>query len=436
MKLKAFLSSYLLFLCVLFIVVITISTYMTNSQINMIREKSTREYQTISASLSRDIAVAFGNAGGFNTTFDNALDRLVRGYIRYYSNYNIELILTEVDEEVDAKVTFIERDDEHFIHIKGNIHLAPLMFRLDYYLNISENMTALRNIQSMLLLLFLTFSALTAIGLYFILLRIFKPINIITKTSTKIADGDYNERITITGNNELSAMAESFNKMVDEIELQIVGKQQFIDNFTHEIRTPLTSIYGYAEYIQKAPYDEKTFSKASESIMNETKHITTIANSLLKLATLRDYVPINDEISVSDLFRSVYQAFNKNINIRFINDIDTLRGQEDLIKLLLINLCSNAIKANATDILMNAGKTKDGHAFLSVADNGCGIPAEEIAKITEPFYRIDKARSKVQGGVGLGLTLCKQIVKIHGADMAIESVFGEGTKITATFTTP
>ena len=436
MKLKAFLSSYLLFLFVLFIVVITISTYMTNSQMNMIRDKSTREYQTISASLTRDIAVAVGNAGGFNTNFDSALDRLIRGYIRYYSGYNIELILTEIDEELVAEVTVIERDNEHFIHITGNIHVSPMVFRLDYYLNISENITDLRNIQSMLLFLSVLFCVLTAVGLYIILLRIFKPVSIITKTSSIIASGNYNERIIISGDNELTAMAESFNKMVDEIELQIVGKQQFIDNFTHEIRTPLTSIYGYAEYMQKAPYDATLALDATQTIMDEASHIKMIASSLLNLSTLRNYSPVNINISVEQLFNDIQKALGEKTKFISCIEADSIIGQEDLIKSLVMNLCVNSINAGASEIVLKAEQPQEGTTVLSVADNGCGISSDDLKKVTEPFFRVDKARSRAQGGIGLGLSLCKQIADVHGAVMSFDSVLGEGTVVCITFTTP
>jgi signal transduction histidine kinase len=218
--------------------------------------------------------------------------------------------------------------------------------------------------------------------------------------------------------------------------VQIVGKQQFIDNFTHEIRSPLTSIYGYAEYLQKAPYDEDTTIKATQTIMNEANHIKMIATSLLKLATLRNYSPAKTEISIPQLFEDVRQTLNTKTNFVCKNEIDTMAGQEDLIKSLIMNLCTNAVRANATDISLEATGLQAGNVTLSVSDNGCGISSDDITKITEPFYRVDKSRSREHGGVGLGLTLCKQITEAHGAVMHIESVLGEGTTVKITFTTP
>ena len=429
MRLRAFLSSYLLFLVVLFIIVTAMSTFMTRSQTNMLREKSLRDYQTISASFSRGISVLYGTSGGFNQNFDMALDNLIRGYSRYYNAYNIELTLTEVDKEILPEISFINDNTGHFIHVTGNIRIVDRIYRFDYFLDITENMTELRSVQNMILLLSLAFSVITAIGLYFILLRIFKPIKIVTNSSKKIADGNYDERIQISGSNELSVMADNFNTMAEEIEVQITGKQQFIDNFTHEIRSPLTSIYGYAEYLQKAPYDEETTLTATQTIMDEANHIKMIATSLLNLATLRDYSPINTEISISALFDDIKNMFGNDVEILCENSIDVIEGQEDLIKSLITNLCTNSMRADAQSITLRAVKAQSGKPIVSIIDNGCGISSDDLLKITEPFYRVDKARSRQQGGAGLGLTLCKKIAEVHGAKLKIESIVNVGTTV-------
>jgi len=436
MRLKAFLSSYILFLCVLFVVVATISTYMTRSQMALLQDKSIREYHTITASLTRDIAVTYGNTGDLEQSFDLALDSLIRGYSRYYHKYNIQLSLFELYEEQEAEISLIRQESDHFINITGTIRVANRLYQLDYYQNITENIEELRNIQRIILLLSLAFSALTAFGLYFILLRIFQPISIVANSSKKIAAGDYSERIPISSNNELSAMAEDFNKMAEEIEMQIVGKQQFIDNFAHEIRSPLTSIYGYAEYLQKAPYDEDITTKSTQTIMDEANYMKMTADSLLKLATLRNYTPVNETIHIPQLFAEVRQTLNPEINLMCKNDIDSMEGQEDLIKSLLINLCTNAIHAGSTEIFLEATHSPTNNVELSVTDNGCGISSDDLKRITEPFYRVDKSRSRAQGGTGLGLALCKQIAEVHRAVMHIESVFGEGTRVKITFATP
>jgi signal transduction histidine kinase len=241
--------------------------------------------------------------------------------------------------------------------------------------------------------------------------------------------------------------------MADEIERQMQilkdeadGKQQFVDNFAHEMRTPLTSILGYAEYMQKVSLNEEETVESAQYIIDEANHMKNIANSLLTLATLRGYTAVRDEISINQLFDEIKQSLEKLPGfqrIQFIckNETDVMYGQGDLIKSLLLNLCINAAKACPADenrdgvITLNA-KNKGGYVVLSVTDNGRGIPKDSLPKITEPFYRADKARNREKGGAGLGLTLCSRIAEAHGANMTIESALDVGTKVEITFTTP
>jgi signal transduction histidine kinase len=161
-----------------------------------------------------------------------------------------------------------------------------------------------------------------------------------------------------------------------------------------------------------------------------------LSNSLLELATLGNYKPMKGKILISELFENIHQTMKsvlaeRNIHFSCHNDVDVLEGQEDLIKSLLLNLCANAVTACSTDngtIHLSASKHEE-KTVLSVTDNGCGITKENIHKVTEAFYRIDKARSREHGGAGLGLTLCKRIAEVHGADLIIESLVDTGTTI-------
>jgi nitrate/nitrite-specific signal transduction histidine kinase len=177
-------------------------------------------------------------------------------------------------------ISFVQQDNSHFVHIAGNLPGNFNFFRLNFYLNVTESVENVRHIQHTLLSFIVVFSIFAAFTLYFILSRIFKPLDIIASTSRKIANEHYSKRINIKGNNELSAVARDFNRMAEKIEKQIymleeeaAGKQRFIDNFAHEIRTPLTSIYGDAEYMQIAVLEEGENIQLTQSIMNKTKHI-------------------------------------------------------------------------------------------------------------------------------------------------------------------
>jgi len=450
-KLRTFVATYLLFLGILFSSLGIVSVYMTGSQINMLKDKSAAEYQTIAASLAKDIAVLSGR----NADTPESVSALARAYAKYYSKNNITIALTDLSlttpensSPVDPKISFVSRNQSRSIFITSTLPEPFQYYKLDYFCDITTNIADMRNIQNILLLISVAFSVITALALYFMLSNIFRPLGIVSKASRKIAGGQYDERIRVKGKNELSSMAADFNRMADEIEKQMrlleeeaAGKQQFVDNFAHEIRTPLTSVYGYAEYMQKAALDEEEVIDSARFIRDAASHMKKIADSLLELATLRNYKPVISKISIPQLFDDISQTMKKSLderNVRLVcrSSADFLDGQEDLIKSLLLNLCSNALAACAPDssIINLEAEKLGGNIVLSVSDNGCGIPEESVPKVTEPFYRVDKSRNREQGGAGLGLALCGQIAAAHNAEMVVKSAVGKGTTVKIIFT--
>jgi signal transduction histidine kinase len=242
-------------------------------------------------------------------------------------------------------------------------------------------------------------------------------------------------------------MTKSFNKMAVTIQNQIQvleeearKKQEYVDNLAHEIRTPLTSIYGYAEYMQKASLTEEDLFESTQYIMDEAYHMNKIADSLLNLATLRFFTPIKAEIDLPRLYEEVSVTLSplaQKYQVRLESDcqVKTILAQEDLLKSLLLNLAANAIKACSphSGLVQLQAFEESGRIILQVRDNGSGIPAEALDKVTDPFYRVDKARSREQGGAGLGLALSQQIAQVHGAILTIESELGIGTQVRVIF---
>ncbi len=458
MKLKTYLATYLLFLFILFICLGIVSAYLTNTQINMSVEKCESEYQTVSHTLTKDITILMDSSSNFS----QGVAAITESYADYYNKNNVDIILTDISQSpkanggsADARLSFIDDGGKRFICITGLLPVPYGNYRLDYYYDLSENISNLRSINVILLIIFIVFSIITALILYIILSGIFYPLGVVSKASKEIAGGSYGERINVKGADEITGMAENFNLMARRIENQIraledeaADKQRFIDNFAHEIRTPLTAVYGYAEYIQRALLDGDEIIELTQSIMDRTDHMKDISSSLLQLATLKNYVPVKTAIPLKQLFEDIswtlYRcASEHNIEIKYNDSGLALTAQEDLIKSMLLNLCFNAIKAcpeHGGVIRLEASESTDGGSdsfiTLSVTDNGFGIPAESIAKVTEPFYRVDKARSREQGGAGLGLTLCGQIAKAHGAVMGIESEEGKSTSVKIKFTSP
>ena len=451
MRLKTFIATYLLFLCILFASVGIVSVHLTSSQVGMLKENSVTQYQTIVRSLSRDIAVLYGR--GAERDFTLAVAELVSGYARYYSRQNIYIAVNDLSVRgLPTEARFASYGGEYAILITGSLPEPFANLRLTYRLDVTQSITEMRGVQRILLASAVAFSVIAAVALHLLLAAIFRPLSVIAKASGEIASGQFGERIKVSGiasKNELAQVAAQFNSMADEIQRQMacleeeaLSKQQFVDNFAHEVRTPLTSIYGYAEYLQKVTLDEREIIEASGQIMSQAEHMKRVANSLLELATLRDYTPVKSPVSLHALFEDVGKTMENPLRERGArmtcrSSVDTVDGQEDLLRSLLLNLCTNALKActPSEGAITLEAKAVPGGVLITVSDNGCGIPKDSLPKVTEPFYRVDKSRNREHGGAGLGLTLCSKIAQVHGAQMALQSAPGTGTTARLTFTT-
>lgn len=268
-----------------------------------------------------------------------------------------------------------------------------------------------------------------------------QPLKRLSSTAKIIAAGEYSERSTVHTKDEIGELAKDFNAMAEAVQShfeqqeEIMQRQQlFIGGVTHEFKTPLTSLIGHSETLLYTSMPEETVKSSLVHIHEQCKWLERLTQKLLRLITLQEEIEIRDE-SVKALLDAVKKSTAETLQKREIMlqtacDTDTLPMDFDLMQSLLINLVDNAAKASA------AGQTVELRAYgrtLEVADHGIGIPEEELARITEPFYRVDKSRSKKMGGSGLGLALVKRIADAHGAEIKIQSKLGEGTSIKVVF---
>jgi signal transduction histidine kinase len=291
----------------------------------------------------------------------------------------------------------------------------------------------------------------SALSILFLLLLqwVFRPMRLVSAASGQIAGGMYEKRIRVSGRGEHQEMAESFNRMADAVEASIAElaeearrRQEFADNLAHELRTPMTSIYGYAQYLRAAHLGEDERIAATEQILSESRRIMAMSELLLSLAKLREGEFLPEEVPVEPLFADVRESTrvrrtHKGVGLSFACEIPCLTGEREMLKSLLINLTDNAVNASHAGgrVLLKA-YMQEGRPAMSVTDFGEGMRREELARVTEPFYRVDKARSRLSGGAGLGLSICAQIVARHGAEMFFISAPGAGTTVKILFTAP
>jgi len=442
MKLKTFFVSYLLFLSILFAALSIVSVYLTGHQMTNLREQSSLEYERIVGAIEREVNALYDRGES-----ELVINMLIESHINIHRRQGISLLVERTGVVDPIVIIFNANDEAYTMGVSGTATTAAGDFQVEVVITVTSQIVALHETQQVFLILFVTFSLVAAIILYIVLNKIFKPLELVARSTKKIAEGDYSERINIKGTNELALMANNFNQMADVVEKHIAEledeaerKQQFIDNLAHELRTPLTSIYGYAEYMQKGKLTETDKLESATIIMEESDYMRQITNSMLELAKLRNFIPEKQEINIAELFDQITATLEmtfKAYKVKWVTQPAdaSIQGQSDLIKSMLTNLCINAAKACASDkgeVILKAtliGKQVE----ISVIDNGCGIDKENVARLIEPFYQVDAARNKSRGGVGLGLAIVKQIADIHDAKIEIESEINNGTEVKVTF---
>ena len=267
----------------------------------------------------------------------------------------------------------------------------------------------------------------------------------LAETARAIASGDLSERVNIKSDDEIGQLADDFNRMADQVseninklENAMQRQEEFMASFAHEMRTPMTSIIGYADLMRSQELPPDMRRQAANYIFTEGKRLESLSNKLLDIIVLQKTKINKQECKMSSLIEQVYGLLEKrmkesNIEIDINCDDSTWFVEPDLFKTLISNLLDNARKAmpDGGNITVIANKKADTWQ-IEVKDTGYGIPKEEIPKLTDAFYRVDKARARASGGAGLGLKLCSQIVKLHNGIMSFSSEQGKGTTVTVT----
>ena len=267
----------------------------------------------------------------------------------------------------------------------------------------------------------------------------------LTVTVRKISGGDLSRRSQIKTHDEFGQLSRDFDVMADKLqesisklESDMQRQESFMGAFAHELKTPMTSIIGFADLLRQGNMDESTRIMASEYIFSEGKRLERLSFKLLELLLLKKDTLTMTRVWLNTYLGDVERALAPNMkakNIRLVCKAEAKRVilETDLVKSLLYNLVDNASKAmDNGGIIAVHGIAIPGGCQFQVVDNGRGMEPAELTKITEAFYRVDKARSRSQGGAGLGLALCKQIVELHNGSIQFASTPGKGTRVTVT----
>lgn len=273
-----------------------------------------------------------------------------------------------------------------------------------------------------------------------------RPISNLERVAGKIADGSFELRSKYQARDEIGALAKSFNSMADRLveqmqskELEAKQQEDFTAAFAHELKTPLTSIIGYADMLNTIELSEGEKREAYYYIYSQGKRLESLSHKLLELVGMEKHPLERKAVSAKQLeenlrvtMRPIFEK--RDIRGRITMGRGTLYGDFELLLSLFYNLLDNAVKAtDAGGFVLLKGAALDKMYEVKVVDNGRGIPRDEIDRITEAFYMVDKSRSRKEGGAGIGMALCQKIIALHGGSLQIESKLGEGTVVRILF---
>lgn len=305
---------------------------------------------------------------------------------------------------------------------------------------VQENLIELALVMAGITLIVMTAAIII---LLIVLKREFKPLQQLNDTANSMAEGYYDNRIDIKRKDEIGQLGENFNKMAEAVELRTNSLEEseqrktiFMGNLTHELKTPMTAISGYAQTLLSTKISEEDQREALQYIYEECGRLERLSKKMMNLLELGQSEELKFcDTPVKNIFDAVEKSCKvildkKQISLQCIEQGEHFNMEPDLITDVLINLVDNAVKASepGSQIILRAEDN-----CVEVQDFGRGIPKEEQEKILEPFYMIDKSRSRKNGGAGLGLALIAVIVQKHNIKMSIESEVGKGSKFVLEF---
>lgn len=294
----------------------------------------------------------------------------------------------------------------------------------------------LENFNNILIVAGLTTLLLAGAGGFFMTSRVLKPVDRIRQAAQEIEENDLSRRIEIESDDELGRLASTLNQMIARLEAAFNRQRQFTADASHELRTPLAIVQAESTLALRRKRTPDDYRKSLELIAQEAKYMSAIIGKLLYLARIdagNDAVNlerVNLGAFLAELCPSV-EVLAREKDIEFqLTQTENLSVEGDRVKLeqLFLNLLENAIRYTPRGGKVSVSIEKRGtEAMVAITDTGIGIPEEHLPHLFERFYRVDKARSRAEGGAGLGLAICKHIVQVHHGRIEVQSQPNRGS---------
>lgn len=338
---------------------------------------------------------------------------------------------------LDNEYSVYSKDGKDYITVDNEVMYEGDMYSIRLFKSSADIMRFVKYIETRLYHIDLAGIVLAFFISAYISKVLLRPVTKIRETAEKISVEDLSQRIEIEGpDDELKELSITFNSMIDRLESSFEQQSRFVSDASHELRTPISVIKGYANLINRWGKDDpEILQEAVNSILEETEHMSVMIKNLLFLARSdqhRNHVqiqPMSLGDAVNDIAKDL-SVMDEKVEVETdISEDIIINGDPDLIKQMLWIYTENALKYSGENKKVQYKLYKEnGYACICVKDNGFGIKDEDIPHIFERFYRVDKSRNKEIPGNGLGLSIAKWIMDIHHGKIEVKSVVGQGTE--------
>ena len=361
-----------------------------------------------------------------------------------YSTEDVkEIQVPEYDTDNLGKQYIIEeKDGNTYIYVFTSSRPDTRVIEIITRRNVTDTVKILDNTARNFSLFLTAILLLSGLIIYFITKLLTRPLENLNTVTDKFAEGKFDTRSEVTSRDEVGLLSEKFNHMadsveehIDELEDMIHRRDQFVADFTHEIKTPMTTIIGYADIIRSVDLPREDEINAASYIYSEGRRLEQMSAHLFDLIYLKDGTvpkqPVNSVALGEAVIKTVKPSIEKaGLKLDYSFDDTTIMGDSALLATAFINLLDNARKASSKGSEVSFTGKKDGDKYrFVVEDHGIGISEEDLGKICDEFYMVDKSRSRKEGGAGLGMSLVNAIMREHGFEFSIESELGKGTRM-------
>ncbi len=360
-----------------------------------------------------------------------------------------DLLRSTLDiEEVECGYQILKDTEDTWLLFVCRSSVGDRVYYLENIRNISDIYQEREEYYDLYTIVMLILTAVTTVLVFLVTHMLTRSIRDLSRTTRRFSRGDYEVRAVEKGGDEIAELARDFNHMadtisekMDELTMQAKRQEDFTASFAHELKTPLTSIIGYADMLRTMDCTREEILEAVNYIFHQGKRLESLSFKLLELIVSDKQTYKFRSLYVQKLAKNAIRMTSikrkkKGISLQVGMEDGVIRGERDLLISVFTNLLDNAAKASEPGGRITVRGRQYAKSYLfCVMDNGCGMEQKEIARITEAFYMVDKSRARKEGGAGLGMTLCSRILAIHDARWRIFSIPGKGTAIAINFYT-